>query len=235
MRILSLDTSSERIVMGYVDEERGISSDLNVTSKDKHSVVLMDIVDSFLKAMNVKLEDVDLFGCGMGPGFFTALRVGIATVKSFAFVLKKKIIGVPSTDLIAMNLPMDGKILVVVYARRDHFYVSLYERKDGTIKRLTPHHFHDRIRLIRYIDDLSNEGNIYLSGSGIPHVMDELKSREKVKILDESAWYGNGMNLNKLVLMYHESGENLYDALSFLPLYVQKPFVILKDEGEVEV
>ena len=234
MKIFSLDTSSERIIMGYVDESKGISADFNLIPEEKHSTLLLDLIDSFLKSLNVRIEEIDLLGCGMGPGFFTALRIGIAVIKLFAFVFRKKILGIPSPDAVALNLPVDGKIMVILYARKDHFYVSLYEKKDGELNLLLPHSFQDRKSLMHELKKLSEKDErIFVSGDGIPHV-EILKEYENFTILDENAWYINGRNLNELALKYYRGGKNLYDALSFLPQYVQKPFVILKKEEEME-
>ncbi len=67
----------------------GISLNQEMT----HSENLVPMIKEMLDNLNLRIEDIDLFGVATGPGSFTGLRIGIATVKSFAHVFDKPIVG----------------------------------------------------------------------------------------------------------------------------------------------
>ena len=57
-----------------------------------HSVILMPEIEKCLFEVGLKLEDIDLFACSVGPGSFTGIRIGVATAKAFAYALSKKVL-----------------------------------------------------------------------------------------------------------------------------------------------
>ncbi|MCK9574998.1 MAG: tRNA (adenosine(37)-N6)-threonylcarbamoyltransferase complex dimerization subunit type 1 TsaB [Clostridia bacterium] len=81
----------------------------------QHSISLITAIDKLLKAINAKLNEMDLFGVVVGPGSFTGIRIGLATVKAFAYALNKNIVGVNSLEYYAYNSLSDftnGKNIV---------------------------------------------------------------------------------------------------------------------------
>ena len=59
-----------------------------------HSVVLMDEIEKCLAESGFDKNDIDVFACAIGPGSFTGIRIGVATVKALAYALGKKVLGV---------------------------------------------------------------------------------------------------------------------------------------------
>ena len=66
-----------------------------------HSRTLLPMAEDMLKNTGVLLEDVDLIACAHGPGSFTGIRIGIATVKGLAWALQKPCIGVSTLEAMA--------------------------------------------------------------------------------------------------------------------------------------
>ena len=69
-----------------------------------HSENLVPMVKTLLDNLNLKVSDIDLYGVAIGPGSFTGLRIGIATVKAFAHVYNKPIVGVSTLEGLAFNV-----------------------------------------------------------------------------------------------------------------------------------
>ena len=91
-----------------------------------HSVVLMDEIEKCLAEAGVDKKEVDVFACAVGPGSFTGIRIGVATVKALAYALGKKALGVTSFDSLAYNVSDGRKKLAVIDARHGNFYVCGY-------------------------------------------------------------------------------------------------------------
>lgn len=100
MLILGMDTSSNTLSIALEKGGRIIYEDSRNLAK-RHSSMLVPMIDSALDLLRLKFNDIDGFIIGIGPGSFTGLRVGVATVKGFGLATKKPCIGIPSIDAIA--------------------------------------------------------------------------------------------------------------------------------------
>ena len=120
MKVLAIDTSGPNCSVAIIDEEKVIC-DFNLSIGTTHSETLLPMVDEVCKTSKIDLSDVDIFACGIGPGSFTGLRIGIATIKGFALAQNKPVIGVPTLDALANNIAaFDGLICSVLDARNNN-------------------------------------------------------------------------------------------------------------------
>ena len=127
MNYLAIDTSGKNLtiilkkgqdIAVFDDGECGVS----------HSVELMPRVEELCKKANFDLKDVDFFVAVVGAGSFTGIRIGVATVKALCFAFQKPCLSVTSFDTIAYN-KNGGKVLAVIDAKHDGFYVCGYQDK----------------------------------------------------------------------------------------------------------
>jgi len=73
--------------------------------------------------------DLDLIACGVGPGSFTGIRIGIATAATLAYAARVPVLDVGSLHGIAANAPTDAeRVLVALDARRGHVFAGLFHR-----------------------------------------------------------------------------------------------------------
>lgn len=78
----------------------GKVSFLNEESVQKHNEIILTLIDDLLKKNNIALKDIDSFGVVVGPGSFTGIRVGIATIKAFRDVFNKRAIGINNLNFL---------------------------------------------------------------------------------------------------------------------------------------
>lgn len=98
--VLSLDTATEVSSIAIVQGERVLASMRGRVQRENSARVLQDI-EQALDSARVRLDDIELFAVANGPGSFTGLRSGLATIKAFAATFKRPVAGVPTLHAIA--------------------------------------------------------------------------------------------------------------------------------------
>ena len=79
MKILAVDTSS-KICSVAILEDDNVLLEKSTDDEKTHSQNLMPLIDELFKETNLSLENIDLLACCQGPGSFTGIRIGIATM-----------------------------------------------------------------------------------------------------------------------------------------------------------
>ncbi len=133
MKTLAVDTSTMMATCALLDEDRLLGGEFSLNQDMTHSENLVPMIKEMLDNLNLKVKDIDLFGVAIGPGSFTGLRIGIATIKSFAHVFDKPVIGVSTLEGLAFNLPYNGYIVPMIDARRNRIYTGIYNRIKGNL------------------------------------------------------------------------------------------------------
>ena len=122
MRVLAIDTSSSALGAAIADEQ-GIIGEFGLHTGRQHSEALLPLLQSLLQAAGLSLADMDAFGVTIGPGSFTGLRIGLATVKAWAQALDKPVVAVSSLEALALTAAEAGMLVCpTLDARRDELY-----------------------------------------------------------------------------------------------------------------
>ena len=109
---------------------------LNVSGRQ--STRIMEAVDTVLRHAGMTVEQIDGFGVALGPGSFTGLRVGLATVKGLAMATGKPVAGFSSLAMLAMNVPCTSLPVCPLFdARKKEVYTGLYRWQDGPVSVIT--------------------------------------------------------------------------------------------------
>ena len=102
----------------------------------EHAEVLNRLVDEVLNDVGVPFSDLTALAVSQGPGYFTALRVGISYAKAFALATQKPIKAVPTLRALAYDAPSSCSLVVpVLNAQKQQVYVAVYKREGN--------HFHE--------------------------------------------------------------------------------------------
>ncbi|MBU5485300.1 tRNA (adenosine(37)-N6)-threonylcarbamoyltransferase complex dimerization subunit type 1 TsaB [Clostridium sp. MSJ-11] len=134
MKILSLDSATECATCAILDENK-LLGEVVFNYKKQHSIILMPMIDYLLKNLNLTIQDIDGFVVSKGPGSFTGLRIGAATIKGLSEGTGKPFVSVSSLDGLAFNLAYtDGIICPILDALRDNVYTCLYRFNDGVLE-----------------------------------------------------------------------------------------------------
>ena len=130
MNILGIDTSTKKTNVCIKKDD--VVTSKNIDNEITHSEKLLPLIDESLKEASLKLSDMNLLACCIGPGSFTGIRIGIATVKAFAKVLNRNIFSASSLDIIAYtnisSTPSDY-VLSIMDAKNSRIYYCLYKTK----------------------------------------------------------------------------------------------------------
>ena len=131
MKLLAIDTAANLCAACVWDPEAGTECGRSVADLGKgHAEFLMTTIDAALEAAGCGYGDLGMLAVATGPGSFTGVRVGVATVRGLALALKIPAVGVSTLDAIAAEAAQahpGRKVLALVDAGREELYVALYD------------------------------------------------------------------------------------------------------------
>lgn len=138
MIILSLDSSAIVASVALCDSER-LLAEYTLNNGNTHSETLLPMIETVLKHFGITIDEVELFAASAGPGSFTGVRIGAATLKGIAFGKNKPCVAVSTLEAIAENAKaVKGLICPVMNARRSQVYTSLFTSDGEKLERLMP-------------------------------------------------------------------------------------------------
>ena len=122
MRILALDSTANTSTAAVLEDGKLLSL-YTANIKNTHSETLLPMVKSVLDTLKLTVDDIDAFAVSEGPGSFTGVRIGVATVKGLAFGKEKKCVGVSTIEALAKNMEgFAGVVCPIMNARRGQVY-----------------------------------------------------------------------------------------------------------------
>jgi tRNA threonylcarbamoyladenosine biosynthesis protein TsaB len=137
MKLLAIDTSTDYLSVAISDGAKTIAR-YHRPSHRNHSRLLMPVISDLLIKAGSRLGDMGAFAVSIGPGSFTGLRIGVATVKGLAYSTGKPIVTVPTLDVIARNAAAFGGVICpVLDAKKNKVYACLYRSDGKAFRKLT--------------------------------------------------------------------------------------------------
>lgn len=224
MKILAIEASGP--VAGCALLEDGVlTAEYSVQYKKKHSQSLVPMLSELKEMVDLDLSTIDFIAVTGGPGSFTGLRIGAATVKGLGLALEKPVLAVPTVDSLACNIfGTDRVICPLMDARRQQVYTGIYENRDE-LKVIHPQCVTALSSIVAELNRMGRE--VIFLGDGVP--VNEQALREQMEV----PYYLAPASMNRqraastavrAAAIYEKEGEAaLVSADDFRPEYLRVP------------
>lgn len=220
MKILGIDSSGMVASVALVADDI-LVAEYTMNYKKTHSQTLLPMLDEIVHMADIDLKEIDAIAVAAGPGSFTGLRIGAATVKGLGLALDKKIIPVPTCEGLAFNLwGCGGLICPILDARRNQVYTGLY-RVGDMVETVLDQEAMDIHELIDIIND--NWCEVTFLGDGVPVFRGILEEELQVPYRFAPAQMNRqrAASVAALGMKYYESGKAVISD-DFSPVYLRK-------------
>ena len=220
MKILAVDSSAITVSCAVADDEKTLSYGL-LNEGLTHSQTLMRLIDSILRDSKLAVSDIDCIAISAGPGSFTGVRIGIATVKGIAFARDIPCIGVSTLEAIAYGATeLDGYIAAVMDARREQVYTATFRVHNRKVERITEDRAISIAQLGEELKELPEK--VWFCGDGASlccnMLGDKLDNAEKAP--DEVA-FQNGIGVARAAIAAGK--DKIIKAENLVPFYLRLP------------
>ena len=126
MKVLAVDSSGLVASVAVVEDEV-LLAEYTMNYKKTHSQTLLPMLDEVKKMIDLDLSSLDAIAVAAGPGSFTGLRIGSATVKGLGLALGMPIVEVPTLEGLAYNMCGTTHLVCpLMDARRNQVYTGIY-------------------------------------------------------------------------------------------------------------
>jgi tRNA threonylcarbamoyladenosine biosynthesis protein TsaB len=217
-RLAAIDTSTALGSVALFEDGHLVAEDSRRVS-NAHGESLLPMVDALLARTGWAPGDVQRWGVGIGPGSFTGVRIGVATVKGIALATGAGVVGVTSLDAVAHGLGELRFVVSVIAAGKGEVFVQM-RCGDGTLV-LLPSHLPIATVAARIVD-LAPEGIVTIVGDAALLVdWRPLEPRASLRVEAPN-------DLPRAVAVAAIAlGRPLDDADSLEPLYVRAPEITM--------
>lgn len=208
--ILSVDSSAVTASAALTDGDTVIKSEF-INAGLTHSETLLPMIKRVMNGFS--FNDLEAIAVTAGPGSFTGVRIGVATVKGLAFENDIPCVGVSTLEAIACNfIGKKAVVCSVMDARRMQFYNALFEINGSNVKRICP----DRAVGIEELKkDLKDYDKVIIAGDGAELCYDNL-GLECAVLADEKLRYQNGIGTAKAA-----NGKERISPAALMPVYLR--------------
>jgi tRNA threonylcarbamoyladenosine biosynthesis protein TsaB len=127
MNILAIDTSTSLASIAVAVDEQ-IAAESLVNTNRTLSARLVPEIERLLTTAGLVITDIDLFASSIGPGSFTGVRGGVATIQGLALAVGKPCAGFSSLAMLAMNFSLSTTLVCpMLDARKSELYAALFD------------------------------------------------------------------------------------------------------------
>lgn len=181
MIILAVDTTTFAGSAALLDGLK-LLAEVNIDSSSTFSERLLPSINFLLETNQLNIRDVDAYAVAVGPGSFTGIKIGLSTIKSFAYASKKPVAPVSTLMALAFKLRLSQVRLVcpILDAKKKEVYAALFESQKEKLKEVipqgayTPDRFFSLLPSHRVIDFIGN-GILEYRGKILQYLKDKAR------------------------------------------------------------
>lgn len=209
--LLSMDSSAVTASVALTDGDEIIKSEF-VNSGLTHSEILLPMITRVMDGR--KYSELDGIAITAGPGSFTGVRIGVATVKGLAFNDDIPCYSVSTLEAIAYNFVDENAVVCAVMdARRMQFYNALFRVQNGKVERLCD----DRAISIEDLrNDLKRYDKVIIAGDGAKLCFRNIEL-ENCTLADDDRIYQNAVGVAKAA-----QNKNAISPKALMPVYLRQ-------------
>lgn len=127
MIVLAIDSSSSAACAAVVTDGK-LLCEYTQNQNKTHSVKMLPMVEQMLSDVGLTFSDIDVFACGIGPGSFTGVRIGAATLRGIADTLQKPCVAVNALEALGSAVKdFSRTVMPLIFARENECYTAAYE------------------------------------------------------------------------------------------------------------
>lgn len=208
--LLSIDASAVTASVALTQGDKVISSDF-INAGLTHSETLLPMVKKVMGSFSY--DELDAIAITAGPGSFTGVRIGVATVKGLAFYYNTPCISVSTLEAIAHNFTDENAVVCAVMdARRMQFYNALFKVENGTVNRICE----DRaISLEDLREELKAYDKVIIAGDGARLCCENIEL-DNACLADDDRLYQNAVGVSKAAI-----NKKTISSSELMPVYLR--------------
>ena len=221
MKILAVDTTASPVSAALLSDGR-LLGEFYLNVRTTHSQTLMPVVSALLEASKTDVNDIDVFAVNAGPGSFTGVRIGVASIKGMSMPLDKPCAKVSTLEAMAYGMPYgEGVVCAVMGARCSQVYNALFRLDNGKVERITE----DRaVSIEELASELEcYEDTVYLVGDGAELCSKSFEERlENIVLVPENIRFQHAYGTAKAAMKMIEENK-LCSSDELMPVYLRLP------------
>lgn len=137
MWLLAVDTTTRDASVALLRDERLVAL-VATPGEEQHSIRLFRDIERALAEAGITFADIDVYAVANGPGAFTALRIGLTTIKALAEMHGKPVVAVSVLEAVCQAAEARGVLVPIVDAYRGQVFGGVYEKSTADIVRRQP-------------------------------------------------------------------------------------------------
>lgn len=222
MRILSIDTSTSLASIAIAVDHQIVAETLFSVDRTLSARLLPEI-ERMLAFSGLATHDIDLFAAAVGPGSFTGVRAGVATIQGLALATGRPCAGFSSLALLAMNFPLASlPVCCLLDARKSEVYAALYDASTALPRPvipdcvMPPEQFLDLLRS-------DTDGPVIFAGEGALRYREVISARMGTGAIFAPYPQHTGRAANGTLLAHGAfEGGGTIEPAHLLPVYLRK-------------
>jgi len=178
MRILGIDTAIPKASVALIENGKLVEEVIHDPAGQflirnggrpigNHAEIILPLIQSIFDRARISVNDLAAIGLSIGPGSFTGLRIGLATVNGLAYGAELLLVGISTLRATAARIgDFDGVIGAMLDARKGEVYLALFRCRDSKLSRLTTDAVLSIPSAVKVLQRFHQEGETLLLGDG---------------------------------------------------------------------